>query len=222
MTYSKTLEEVVAIVNDEMILRSDVDDFKKKLKAGTLTDELLIQSDDDRKKALKNDKVLLDKLIQSKIIDSEIKRLDLQVTVERIESEIRSIAKRNGINRSQLIEALKGQGMPFSEYQEFIRKSIERRSLVEREINSKIKISDEDVAAYYLKNNKDASNKIFEYTLSHIFISSNKRGDKAAKQRGSEVYKKLKKGESFENLASDFSEDPNYTSGGLLGSFKAG
>ena len=220
--HTRTLEEVVAIVNDEMILKSDVEEFKKKLKAGTLTDDLIIPNDTERKKALGSDKVLLDTLIQSKIIDSEIKRLDLQVTIERIEAEIRSIAKRNGINRSQLITALKDQGMPFSEYQDFIRKSLERRSLVEREINSKIKISDEDVAAFYLKNNKDASNKIFEYTLSHIFISANKRGNKAAKSRGQEVYQKLKKGESFDDLASDYSEDPNYTSGGFLGNFKAG
>ncbi len=219
---ARIVEEVVAIVNDEMILKSDVEEFRTKLKAGTLTDDLIIPNDQERQKALKNKTVLLDKLIQSKIIDTEIQRLELNVTIERIEQEIRSIAKRNGINRGQLIEALKGQGMPFSEYQDFIRKSIERRSLVEKEINSKIKISEEDVAAYYLKNNKDVSSQVFEYSLAHILISKSKRNEAAAKKRAEEVYNKLKKGDDFNSLASDYSEDPNYTTGGMLGNFKDG
>ena len=87
-----------------------------------------------------------------------------------VEKEIRRITRERGISRGQLKQALKKQRVSFSEYQEFVRQGLERKSMISREVSSKIKISDDDIASYYIQNSKDASSLIFEYKLAHILM----------------------------------------------------
>jgi peptidyl-prolyl cis-trans isomerase SurA len=155
-------------------------------------------------------------------MDSEVKRLNLSVTIERVEQEIRDIAKRNGINRNELIAAVTQQGITVSEYQDFIKSKVERQSLIEAEITSKIRVSDEDVLAQYSRMYPTSSAGTYEYTIAHILFNPKKGGPEAALERAEAVEKKLKAGESFEVLAEQHSEDSNFSAGGVLGTFRAG
>ena len=56
----------------------------------------------------------------------------------------------------------------------------------------------------------------------NIFFNPKKGGDEAAKKRAELVLSKLRGGATFDSLAEQNSEDPNYKTGGLLGSFKTG
>jgi len=219
-SFGAVIEHVVAIVNEEAILQSDFIQFESKVRSGAIVDDLLT---DDPKKLLNNPGALLQHMINEKIIDSEIKRKNLNISFEQVEKEINKIAKRNGISRSQLSSALKEQGTDFSEYQDFIKKRLERQALIEQTITSKIKISDEDILSYYLSQRKGTNSKdSYEFKISHIFFSADNGSLKEAEVRAKQVLGRLKKGESFEALASRYSEDPNFTTGGTLGTFKSG
>jgi peptidyl-prolyl cis-trans isomerase SurA len=62
-----------------------------------------------------------------------------------------------------------------------------------------------------------------EFTVAHIFFDPKKPGGpEAALTRARDGYQKIKNGESFDKLAEKISEDPNFSAGGLLGTFKAG
>ncbi|MGZ5279577.1 MAG: peptidylprolyl isomerase, partial [Pseudobdellovibrionaceae bacterium] len=186
-----------------------------------MIDDLLLFG--QRADALKGNRQLqTDYLINEKLLDSEIKRLNLSVTVERVEQEIRDIAKKNNVSRADLMNALKAQGMNPSDYQDFIKTRIERQSLIEQEISSKIRVSDEDVSAQYSRLNPNATTGIYEYTLAHILFNPRKGGPQAAKERADAVLKKLKEGASFDATAEQNSEDPAFSAGGVLGTFKAG
>lgn len=221
LAQAEIVERIVAIVNSEIVSESDLRSFNKKIdKQGSLDDLLLFGRPQSVLKADK--KAQLEYLINEKILDSEVKRLNLSVTSERVEQEIRDIAKRNGVSRAELLSAIKAQGLSVSEYQDFIKSRVERQSLIETEITSKIRVSDEDVAAQYSRQNPNLSLGVSEYTLAHILFLPKKGGPEAAKARALAVLGKLKSGESFEVLAEQNSEDPNFTAGGLLGTFKAG
>ena len=120
LSQAVVVERIVAIVNSEIVTLSELKEFRKKLKEGGLVDDTLLKAV-DKSKLQKSDKAVLDFLIKEKIIDSEITKQNLQVTIERVEQEIRTIAKKNGIDRSKLKQALKAQGVDFSEYQDFIK-----------------------------------------------------------------------------------------------------
>lgn len=222
-SHAKIIERVVAVVNDEVILLSDVSRFRQNLQNGGLLFEELLQLR-DLGPLKKSQKSQVDHLIDEKIVDSEVKRQNLQVTIERVEQQIRNMARAKGVTRSQLKKLLEEGGIKFSEYQNFVRLSLGRKSLIEKEIISKIKISDEEISTYYISKTGHGEGQAFEYRLAHILFSPDKGGDRAAKARAEKVHKLLKetKGVNFAKLASQYSEDPHFSNEGLLGDFKSG
>ncbi len=220
--HARVVDKIVAIVNEQPVTLSDVDKFKKRLASGGLVDDALLRLTDAA--ALQKDRnLLLNHLIDERIIDSEVKRKNMEVTIERVEQEIRNIAKNNGISRDQLKSALNAKGVTMSQYQDFIKTSLERQGLIEREVTSKIRISDEDISSYYLSKKGANNAQTFEYTLAHILISPKNGGDEAALKRARAVEEKVKSNsQSFEKLAEQFSEDSNFSKGGQLGTFRAG
>lgn len=219
---AEVVERIVATVNDSIITQTDMDKFAEQLKNGGLTDDLLVPDEETKKQILTDRAKLLDTMIDEKVIDSEVKKQDLSVSIERVEQEVRSIAKRNGISRDALKSAIQDRGVKFSDYQDFIKRGLERQSLIEKAIVSKIKISEDDVQAQYLAQSGQSGSDTFEYTLAQIFFNPQKGGMAKARERAQFVLNKLKEGASFETLASDYSEDPNFSAGGVLGTFKSG
>jgi len=219
---AKTVDKIVAIVNDQPITLTDIEKFKKKIASGGLVDDALLKLGDS-KELVKDRNALLNQLIDEKLIDSEVKKKSMEVTIERVEQEIRNIAQNNGISRQQLTSALAQKGVSMSQYQDFIKTSLERQGLIEKEVTSKIRISDEDISSYYLAKKGPSASQTYEYTLSHIFLNpKNPGGDSAALERAKNVAEKLKSGQSFEKLAEQYSEDGNFTKGGALGTFHSG
>lgn len=219
---AKVVEKILAIVNDQIITQTDVDQFRKKVETGGLVDDALLRLV-DTPSLLKDRKALIQHLIDEKVLDSEVKRKNMAVTIERVEQEIRNITSKNNISRQQLKEALAAKGVAIADYQDFIKTSLERQSLIEKEVTSKIKISDEDVAATYMSKKGNSNNQVFEYTLARILILNSRAGESAAKRKADLVKSKLSQPDaSFEKLSSQYSDDPDFAQGGLLGTFKAG
>lgn len=218
---SEPVDHIVAIVNTEIITDSDFKAFTKKVDSSGMIDDLLLFG--KPASSLKGDRTAeLNYMINEKILDSEVKRLNLAVTIERVEQEIRDIAKRNNLSRADMMAAVKAQGMSASDYQDFVKTRIERQSLIEQEITAKIRVSDEDVMAQYLRAHPNATTGSYEYTLAHIYFNPRKGGVEQARARANAVETRLHAGESFEALAEQNSEDPGFTAGGLLGTFGAG
>jgi len=218
---AELIDRVVVIINNEIITDAELKQFSKKIDKNGFIDEMLLlgKSTSDLKK---NKSDQLDYMINERLLSSEIKRLNLSVTLERVDQEIKDIAKKNGMSKSDLLSNIKSQGVSVSEYQDFVKTRIERQSLVETEITSKIRVSDEDVLAHYMKTYPNSNSGIYEYALSHIYFNPKKGGTESALERAQIVLKKLRSGESFEVLAEQHSEDTNFATGGALGTFKAG
>src|SRR5690606_20270480 len=128
---AEIIEKTVAIINDQVITLSDIENYKRQLNRGGMVDDLLVS---DRKERFNDRSKLIEVMINEKIIDSEVQKQNLSVTVERVEAEIKNLAAQNRITRDQLKQALREQGVDFAEYQNFIKKRIERHSLIERAI----------------------------------------------------------------------------------------
>jgi peptidyl-prolyl cis-trans isomerase SurA len=219
---AETVDRIVAIVNDEIITLSDMSKFASRLKTGGLTDDLLIPDEATKDGVLKDEDKLLQKMIDEKILDSQVKKENLSVAIERVEQEIRSIAKRNNVTRDELKAALQERGINFSQYQDFIKTGLERQSLIEKAITSRIKISEDDVATAYATAHGESGDQAFEYTISQILFANSKGGKQSAHKRAEAALKRLHEGANFEKLSAETSEDPSYEQGGLLGVFKTG
>ncbi|MEZ4871006.1 MAG: peptidylprolyl isomerase [Bdellovibrionales bacterium] len=218
---AKTVEKIVAIVNSEIITLSEINEYQKKLKGDALVDQAVLQFKNTDKLVSDRD-YLINHLIDEKLIDSEIKKKKLSITFEKVDQEIRRIAAEQGVSRDQLKSALAERGIRFSDYQDFIKTSIERRALIEREVQSKIAITEDDITSYYISKFGTSDNDAFEYRLAHILLLKSNGGEEKALERAEKALASLNSGSAFDAVAEQFSEDPNFTSGGIMGTFKSG
>jgi peptidyl-prolyl cis-trans isomerase SurA len=220
ISQAEVVEGIIAVVNNEIVTVSDLKNFSSRIDKNGMLDERLtsIMPVDELKKDKSKQ---LDFLIIERILDSEVKKQNLNVTYDRVEQQVAEIASGNNMSKSELYAALKNQGVAVSEYQAFLKSSIERQSLFSNEIAAKVRIDDAEVYAEYMKLHPEIKTTVSETTLAHILFNPKKGGDEAALARAQAVLDKIQSA-PFENLAEQYSEDPNFSSGGLLGTFKTG
>ena len=108
-----------------------------------------------------------------------------------------------------------------------LRKSMERQMLIARvtqnEVMSKVSVGEDEARKYHAEHLKDFT-KAGTITIREILVkvplangSINVAADQAAKQKADDLRKRALAGESFDQLASEFSDSPSKANGGLIG-----
>ena len=220
--FAEIVDKIVAVVNNEIILQSDFARLEKKADKPPLIEEILLQGRpiSDLKK---DEKLQMDYLINEKILDAEVKKQNLTATSDRVEQEIKQMAQRYKTTPDEILAAAQhDMGLTMEESKKFLRTQIERQSLIEQEVTTKVRVSDEEIYAEYLRKNPKHASTVSEVTLEQILFNPKKGGDEKARARADAALSRIHSGEKFETVAEQTSEDPNFNSGGLLGSFKSG
>lgn len=219
---AKTLvDKAVVVVNSEPILQSELTALVSRTKKEGGIDELLLFEDPISK--LKTDrKAQIDFLIKEKLIDSEISRLGLGISNQKVDSEMNTMAARNQVSRDQLESMIKRQGYSIDEYKKLLKARLERQAFFESEIIGKLRITDEDAYSEYRASNPNFKENVSSFKLAQIFFSPQRGGMEEAQKRAVEIRKRIDSGESFEALANKFNEDPSAEADGYLGEFKTG
>ena len=94
-------------------------------------------------------KEVLDQLIENKLLEQEIKKRKVEVSVRDIDTAVEDVLKQNRITLDELKMALAKEGVTLTTYRERLRDSIGKMRLVSREIKSKIVIKEEDLRKVY-------------------------------------------------------------------------
>ena len=161
---------------------------------------------------------MLNQLIEHKLTDQEVRRYNISVSEEAIDNAMEVIKQRSLMTDQQLRASLSEENMTIDEYRQQIKNQILRSRLVNRQVKSKIVITDDDIRAIYEQNpGKYGGQK--EYRLRQIIITP-AEGEAQARQKMELVLAKLEAGEDFAALAREYSEGPMASDGGLLGAFK--
>ena len=222
LSRAEIVDKVVAVVNNEIILQSDYAKLEKKANKPALIEEILL--DGKSPADLKKDKKMqTEYLINERLMDAEVKKANLSATNDKVEQEIKQMAQRYKTTKEEILTAAKNDmNLTTEEYKKFLKTQIERQALIEQDVTSKVRVSDEEVFEEYKKRNPKSGSSVGEVTLAQIFFNPKKGGDEKAKARAETALAKIKSGETFESVAEQTSEDTNFTAGGLLGSFKTG
>jgi peptidyl-prolyl cis-trans isomerase SurA len=126
----------------------------------------------------------------------------------------------NRLSTEDLRRRLESEGISYDDYREQIKEKMLRARLVNREVKSKIVITEEDVRSYYNAHG-DVYGVRTKYELRHIMVKvSPTAGSDAKKEalaRINKIYDALRKGDAFEKLARERSEAPSAARGGYLG-----
>lgn len=189
------MDKTVVAINSDIILESDIERFQKKLQSKAFQ-ELFGGVDAT---AVKDKNIALQLLVEETLVDQQVKRLELKASDQEVEGQIRSILKRNGITEGQLTERLRQLGTNMGEYRDGLRRQIERRNLIDREIKPSLEVTEEQLRHFYLRQNQGSS-KDLQYHLAHVLVRD--------PQKAETLYRSLKGSpEQFEEVAKTSSED---------------
>lgn len=213
-TQGTLLDRVAAVVNDGVVLESEVDDQTR-----AVTTRLQAQS-----MALPPESVLhkqvLDRLIVQRIELEQAKQDGITISDDQLNSALADVAKRNGISFSDLPTALAQQGIDYRSYREELRQELTIGLLRQRDVLQRIVVTPREIDQFLARQSTHPSSNE-EYNVSHILIAVPPNATPAqlaqAQQRANDVYQRASKGEDFGKLAVAYSNSEDALEGGSLG-----
>ena len=207
------IDRIEASVNLALVLRSDLDRFRHTIKLRKQLDPLFSGTALATKGERATDSEIAQFLINERLIAQQFPVSDAEV-----EQEINSIQANNHIDRETLKRALSEQGFAFEEYFELIRMSASKRNLIDRDIRTKVAVSDDDVKNYFYNHFTRSSSTPLSYKLQIISVATrNYKSLGAARDVAQRAVSALKSGEQFEEVAKQMSDHASASSGGDLG-----
>jgi peptidyl-prolyl cis-trans isomerase SurA len=207
------VERLEAAVNANLILLSDIQEFRKGVVLRSQLDPLFAGTPI----ASRGKDATQAEIVQF-LIDERLILQQFPVTDSEVEQEINSIQNNNRIDRATLKTALKQQGFSFDQYFELIRVSTAKRNLIDRDIRTKVNISDDDVKNYFYNNVAKTSAGPRAYHVKIITVSPQTfKTAAAARSAANSALKAIRGGERFEEVAKRASDSASASNGGDLG-----
>jgi peptidyl-prolyl cis-trans isomerase SurA len=221
----KTVEEIIARVNNEIITRSELD--KARIAAeedarqecqGKCTPEQLRTDIDDRQKFTLRD------LIDQSLLVQRGKDMGINVEPDVIK-KLDQLRQQNKIDSMEDLEkAVTAQGSNWEDFKNNIRNGILTQRVISNEVGSHITIGKDEVGKYYNEHKKEFI-RPEQVALREIEVSTEGKKDEdlpELKKKAETALKRVKDGEDFGEIAKRFSDSSTAKQGGFLGVYKRG
>ena len=209
------IDSVVAVVNDDVITRQELNERLRVVigqlqKQGTPlpAPEVL-------------ERQILERIITDMLQAQYAKETGVRVDDTQLDLAITRIAQQNGFpSLAEFRARLEADGVDFKKFREEIRSEIISTRLREREVESKLVISDTEVGSY-LANKAKMGGAKEEFHLAHILVVVPERASatdiQAAYDKAEQALNQLKSGADFAQVAAGHSDARDALKGGDLG-----
>jgi peptidyl-prolyl cis-trans isomerase SurA len=209
---------VVATVNGHAILRADLD----RMYAAQLGQAQDQQPSPEEADSLRLQ--VIQQLINDEIVEQRAAKMNLTATTEEVDAKVAEM--KAPYTEEQFAEQLKVNHTTLDDLKHDVRRTLTRNKLINKEINSKVTVSDTDITNYYNQHKAEFNLIETQYHLAAIRVTSvpspqpgNLQGSKAttdaeAKKKIEALKNRLDSGEDFGTIAMNFSEDPSTASSG--------
>lgn len=210
----KPLDQIVAVVNDDVIAKSELDGRMREMEA-----QLAQKGATPPPVDILREQVL-DRMISKKLQLQTADRLGLSVDDATVTKAITNIAETNNITLLQLREVLEKDGISFALFREQLREDILINRLKQKEVINRIVITEQDVNNFLAREIGTQRQRSAVHLL-HILIATPEGASpedvQAARQKAQSVYDQLTEGTDFSSLAMRVSDGRQALEGGDLG-----
>lgn len=212
--------DVWAIVNGTELRREQVERLYRTMQdpeAPTPTEEEIV-----------NTKLgILEDLIHNQLLLARAAELQITPTDDEVAEAL--VEQRGGLSEEEFTTQLTNRDITLDQFREEIRRNLIVQKVIEQDVNDKVIVGDDQVTAFYEQNKEQFNVTERQYHLAQIVVSgtpnqiANRRNDDAttaaqAQRKMTMITERLRTGDSFAELAADFSEDPNSSmQGGDIG-----
>ncbi|QUM77929.1 peptidylprolyl isomerase SurA [Moritella sp. 24] len=208
------LDEVIAIVNEEVILASDVNALTSSVKKrATQAGQTLPAQDVLTQQAL-------DKLIIDSLQLQMAKKMGMRISNAQLEDTLNNVAKGNNQTVEQLRQSVVADGGNFNNYKEDLRIQILTNEVQRMQMRRRITISDQDVDNLLAIINEQGQ-KNLQYRVNHIMLRVPNEADNATMEKLqakiADIQTQVDAGKPFSDLALALSAGPKALDGGDWG-----
>lgn len=209
------IDSVVAVINDDVITRRELDERLRMVvrqleRQGTPlpAPEVL-------------EKQMLERMITDMLQAQFARENGVRVDDTQLDLSMTRIAQQNGFpSLAEFRAKLEAEGVDFRRFREEIRGEIISTRLREREVESKLVISDAEVDNY-LANKAKMGGANEEFHLAHILVVVPEQASaekiQAARDKAGQALAQLKEGADFAQVAAGVSDAKDALNGGDLG-----
>src|ERR1700675_4278992 len=214
-------DDVAATVDGRKIYRADVEKYFENQTAGSQQRPVGEQATSLRLSILRE-------LVDNEILMRRAEKLGLLATDDEVERKLNEI--KSPYTKEEFDARMKAKKLTLDDFKRDLRRSLTVDKVLNKEVTSKINISDQDVTGYYNAHKAEFNLIEPQYHLAHIFVTTapnpqvhNLKNDKAqnepdARKKIQMILNRLDSGDDFSTLAMNFSEDPETSgNGGDLG-----
>lgn len=191
----------IAVVNNERIT---VEEFLNEHLLFFTRWDRFIRNDKDKKKDLKE--IILSNMIDQKLLDQEARRRGIEVSAKILEQELRKLVAPYG--DEELARMVRQPNFSMESWRNVLRRRLIHSELIQKEVISKIRITQRELRAYYERHRKDFMVPE-QVRVRHIAVSSRSELRKVARR--------LRRGRDFVKLVQDYSITPDRATDGDLG-----
>lgn len=208
------VDRIVAVVNSDAItlfeLRSRTEQAIAQLRGRNVTPPP--REDFERQ--------VLERMIYEKVQLQHAEETQMRIDDRMLEAALGRIAESNNMNATQLRSAVERDGIPWPRFREDIRKEIILSRLRDREVESRVVVTEGEIDNY-LANPERKADQREEFNVSHILLRVPEGASPETlirlKARADAAMEQLAKGEDFARVAASYSDAPDALSGGSLG-----
>jgi peptidyl-prolyl cis-trans isomerase SurA len=205
---------VVAVVNNEAVTQFDINE-QKRLVLAQMRDAKVQPPAAD---AL--ERQVLERLVTERAMLQYAKESGIKVDDQTVERTILRIAQENKLSPEDFRKLLEREKIPYAKYREDIRREVTIQRIREREVDSRVSVSDAELDAYLATVAAQAGGET-EFQISHILVVVPEQASpdqiNARKKRAEDALAQIKSGKDFKEVAAAFSDAPDGIKGGDLG-----
>jgi peptidyl-prolyl cis-trans isomerase SurA len=213
-TRGQQIDKIAAVVNEGVVLKSQVDQqyetvvARLKGQEGQMPPAQVIRQQ------------VLERLVLQEIQAQRAERLGIAVSDEMLNSALRDVAQRNGIPFDQMPTAMARQGVDYAAYREDMRREIALSLLRQRDVLTRIYVSPRELEQA-LDRQAGLADDNAEYDVSHILLSLPESATveqmNQVERRAQEIQQRAVAGEDFGQLAITYSQAQSALDRGKLG-----
>lgn len=214
-------ERVVAVINDSIILRSELE----ARMVPVIGEAQQIADPKERERRI--DKLrgqILDEMVNEELIVQAAEGAKIEVEASEVQAALDEIKSTNNLDDAALAQVLAAQGYTLGNYKTDLRRQLLRLRAVNQLVAPKVTVTDEDIKARYDEMQRRSAS-VSAVKLSHILFKLPEHPTEQqiaeAKDKAAKAIARVKDNEDFAKVAGEVSDDTGTkATGGELGWFQ--
>ncbi|MDF1587951.1 MAG: peptidylprolyl isomerase [Gammaproteobacteria bacterium] len=216
---AQPLDRIIAVVDDEVILESELADMENTVRQQLRQRNAAIPSSDIMSKQV------LERLIMQRLQLQRAASSGVRVGDDALNAALRQIAENNNLSLREFRDVIEKDGFAFSDFRESIREEMIISRLRKSQVEDRIVVTDREIDNFLATQVAQGGDEE-TYHLLHILINlpdaAMPEQIQAAQAKLAKIQALLAEGADFSQVASGYSDGQNALEGGDLGWRKKG